>query len=77
MGDHGAVVEPLGSSCRAAVEPFVKSFVKSFVESFIGSFVEPFVEMMQSHLQRRCRAVYRDDAEPFVPTIVGRLYEQW
>ena len=50
MGDHGAVVEPLGSSCRAAVEPFVKSFVKSFVESFIGSFVEPFVEMMQSHL---------------------------
>ena len=69
MGNYGAVVEPLGSSCRAAVEPFVKSF--------IGSFVEPFVEMMRSHLQRRCRAVYRDDAEPFVPTIVGRLYEQW
>ena len=46
MGDHGAVVEPLGSSCRAAVEPFVEPFV----ESFIGSFVEPFVEMMQSHL---------------------------
>ena len=49
---------------RAVVEPFVEPFVKPFKE--------PFVEPLQS----RCRAVHRDDAEPFVQTIVGRLYEQ-
>ena len=57
---------------RAVVEPFVEPFVKPFKE--------PFVEPLQS----RCRAVHRDDAavrrddaEPFVRTIVGRLYKQW
>ena len=71
MGDRRAVIELLGSSCRVAIEPFVGSFV--------GSFIEPFVETMQSRLLddvepfiRRCRAVYRDDAELSVKTMQSR-----
>jgi hypothetical protein len=35
MGDRGAVIKPLKSSCRAAVEPFIELFVESFIEPFI------------------------------------------
>ena len=48
------------------VEPFIELFVELFVEPFVGPFIGPFVETMQSHST--------DDAEPFVRTIVGRLY---
>ena len=57
---------------RAVVEPFVELFVKPFKE--------PFVKPLQScyrAVYRDDAAVCRDDAEPFIRTIVGRLYKQW
>jgi hypothetical protein len=69
-----AIAKPLQGHYRAVcgtAEPFIEPFIESFIET------GPFIKTIQSRRRAIHRAIRRDDAKPFILTIIGRPYGQW